>query len=77
MAAGHRIPQTGQYRGMDDDTENQAERLREEQSRVARRERHAAEEAPTEEHALRSDRRAEKAAYLASKLAKRERSEAD
>jgi hypothetical protein len=66
---------TGQYHRMDDPDESQAEKLREEQVLVARRERHAAEDAPTEEDARAPDRRAEKATYLASKLAKREQSE--
>jgi hypothetical protein len=60
---------------MDDSDESQVEKLREEQGRIARRERRAAEDAPTADDAHASDRRAEKAAYLAAKLAKRERSE--
>lgn len=60
---------------MDETDESQIEQLREEQTRLARRERHAAEDAPTEEDARAPDRRADKAAYLAAKLAKREQSE--
>jgi len=62
---------------MDDSDESQVEKLREQQTRVAQRERRAAEDAPSEDDAHASDRRADKAAYLAAKLAKRERSERD
>jgi hypothetical protein len=58
-----------------DDDEPRTEELREQQAQVARRERRAAEAAPTEADARAPDRRAEKAAYLAAKLAKREQSE--
>ena len=49
--------------------------LREEQSEKARDERRHAEGATTEQEAVTHDRRSEKAAYLASKLAEQERSE--
>ena len=49
--------------------------LREEQSEKARDERRHAEGATTEHEAVAHDRRSEKAAYLASKLAEQERSE--
>ncbi len=62
---------------MDEPDESQAETLRDEQTRIAQRERQAARDAPTADDAKARDRRAEKAAYLASKLAKRERSEQD
>jgi hypothetical protein len=52
-----------------------SEDLREEQSEKARDERKHAEGATTEQEAVAHDRRSEKAAYLASKLAERERSE--
>jgi hypothetical protein len=52
-----------------------AEELREEQSEKARDERKHAEGATTEHEAVAHDRRSEKAAYLASKLAEQERSE--
>lgn len=62
---------------MDDSDESRVEKLRDQQARIARRERQAAEAAPTEDDARANERRAEKAAYLAAKLAKRERSETD
>ena len=52
-----------------------SEDLREEQSEKARDERKHAEDATTEQEAVTHDRRSEKAAYLASKLAEQERSE--
>lgn len=60
---------------MDETEESRVEKLREQQAQIARRERRAAEEAPNEDDAQARERRAEKAAYLASKLAKREQSE--
>ena len=49
--------------------------LREEQTEKARDERRHAEDATTEHEAVTHDRRSDKAAYLAAKLAERERSE--
>lgn len=60
---------------MDDTDEVKIDALRDEQTRVARRERRAAREAADPDDAHASDRRAEKAAYLATKLAEREESE--
>jgi hypothetical protein len=54
---------------------DEATELREQQTRIARQERAAAEAEPDPEHAHEHDRRAERAAYLAAKLAERERSE--
>jgi hypothetical protein len=51
------------------------EELREEQTEKARDERRHAEGATGEHDAITHDRRSEKAAYLAAKLAERERSE--
>jgi hypothetical protein len=51
------------------------ESLREEQAERARDERTHAEGATTEHDAVTHDRRSDKAAYLAAKLAERERSE--
>jgi hypothetical protein len=62
---------------MEDSDEGRIEKLREQQARVARRERQAAQETPDADDARASDRRAQKAAYLAAKLAKRERSESE
>lgn len=56
------------------DSEDTAE-LRSLQAERARAERRSAEQAPTDDAARAHDRRAEKAAYLAAKLAERERSE--
>lgn len=55
--------------------ERSPDELREEQASKARDERRHAEEATTEHEAVTHDRRAEKAAYLAKRLAERERSE--
>jgi hypothetical protein len=55
--------------------EHQPERLRSEQAEKARDERRHAEQATSEHDAVAHDRRAEKAAYLAKRLAERERSE--
>ena len=57
------------------DEDRTSEDLREEQSDKARDERKHAEGATTEHEAIAHDRRSEKAAYLASKLAEQERSE--
>lgn len=57
------------------DEERTAEQLREEQAQKARTERRHAEEASTQDEAATHDRRAEKAAYLAKRLAEQERSE--
>ncbi|MGH2840430.1 MAG: hypothetical protein ACRDKY_06355 [Solirubrobacteraceae bacterium] len=62
---------------MDGSDESRVEQLRDQQARIARRERQAARDAPNEDDARANERRAEKAAYLAAKLAKRERSEVD
>jgi hypothetical protein len=56
----------------DDDT---PERLRDEQAEKARDERRHADDATSEHEAVTHDRRADKAAYLAKRLAERERSE--
>jgi hypothetical protein len=58
--------------GADDPT---SEELREEQTEKARDERRHAEGATDEQDAITHDRRSEKAAYLAAKLAEQERSE--
>ena len=57
------------------DEDRTSEDLREEQSETARDERKHAEGATTEHEAIAHDRRSDKAAYLAAKLAERERSE--
>jgi hypothetical protein len=57
------------------DEDRTSEDLREEQSEKARDERKHAEGATTEHEAITHDRRSDKAAYLASKLAEQERSE--
>jgi hypothetical protein len=49
--------------------------LREEQAEKARDERRHAEDATSEHEAVTHDRRADKAAYLAKRLAEQERSE--
>ena len=59
------------------DEDRTSEDLREEQSEKARDERKHAEGATTEHEAVTHDRRSDKAAYLASKLAEQERSEQD
>jgi hypothetical protein len=55
--------------------ERTPDELREEQSEKARDERRHAEDATTEHEAATHDRRSDKAAYLAAKLAEQERSE--
>jgi hypothetical protein len=61
---------------MTDDTDDRTpEELREEQTDKARDERRHAEGATGEHEAVTHDRRSEKAAYLAAKLAEQERSE--
>ena len=57
------------------DEDRTSDDLREEQSEKARDERRHAEGATTEQEAVTHDRRSDKAAYLASKLAEQERSE--
>jgi hypothetical protein len=57
------------------DDENTPDELREEQTEKARDERRHAEEATSEHEAVTHDRRADKAAYLAKRLAEQERSE--
>jgi hypothetical protein len=59
----------------DDPDDRTPERLREEQVDKARDERRHAEGAETEDEAAAHDRRADKAAYLAARLAEQERSE--
>jgi hypothetical protein len=59
----------------DDADDRTSEDLREEQAEKARDERKHAEHAATEDEAAAHDRRADKAAYLAARLAERERSE--
>ena len=59
---------------MSDDDEHTSDDLREEQAEKARDERRHAEQATTEHEAITHDRRAEKAAYLAKRLAEQERS---
>jgi hypothetical protein len=61
----------------DDPDDRTSEDLREEQTQKARDERKHAEGATTEHDAITHDRRSDKAAYLAAKLAERERSEQD
>ena len=61
---------------MTDEPEDRTpEELRDEQAEKARDERRHAEGATTEDEAVTHDRRSDKAAYLAAKLAERERSE--
>jgi hypothetical protein len=60
---------------MTDDDDPTPEQLREEQAEKARDERRHAEDATTEDEEATHDRRSDKAAYLAAKLAERERSE--
>ena len=57
------------------DDDRTSEDLREEQTEKARDERRHAEGATTEHEVVAHDRRSDKAAYLAAKLAERERSE--
>jgi hypothetical protein len=57
------------------DEERPPERLRDEQAEKARDERRHADDATSEHEAVTHDRRADKAAYLAKRLAERERSE--
>jgi hypothetical protein len=59
----------------DDADDPTSEDLREEQTEKARDERRHAEGATGEHDAVTHDRRSDKAAYLAAKLAERERSE--
>jgi hypothetical protein len=59
----------------DDADDPTPEELREEQTEKARDERRHAEGATAEHDAVTHDRRSDKAAYLAAKLAERERSE--
>jgi hypothetical protein len=59
----------------DDDDDRTPEQLREQQAEKARDERKHAEQATTEDEAVTHDRRSDKAAYLAAKLAERERSD--
>jgi hypothetical protein len=59
----------------DDADEPTSEDLREEQTEKARDERRHAQDATGEHDAVTHDRRSEKAAYLAAKLAEQERSE--
>jgi hypothetical protein len=59
----------------DDPDDRTAEDLREQQTEKARDERRHAEGATEEHEAVTHDRRSEKAAYLAAKLAEQERSE--
>jgi hypothetical protein len=59
----------------DDGDDPTSEDLREEQTEKARDERRHAEGATGEHDAVTHDRRSDKAAYLAAKLAERERSE--
>ena len=61
---------------MTDDAEDRtADELREEQSEKARDERRHAEDAATGHEAVTHDRRSDKAAYLAAKLAEQERTD--
>jgi hypothetical protein len=60
---------------MTDDDDDTPERLRNEQAEKARDERRNADDATSEHEAVTHDRRADKAAYLAKRLAERERSE--
>ena len=57
------------------DDERTPDELRSEQTEKARDERRHAEEATSEHEAVTHDRRADKAAYLAKRLAEQERSE--
>jgi hypothetical protein len=57
------------------DGDHTPERLRDEQAEKARDERRHADDATSEHEAVTHDRRADKAAYLAKRLAERERSE--
>ena len=57
------------------DEDRTPEELREEQADKARDERRHMEDATTGQEAVTHDRRADKAAYLAARLAERERSE--
>jgi hypothetical protein len=59
----------------DEPQDRTPDELREEQAEKARDERRHAEGATTEGEAVTHDRRSDKAAYLASKLAEQERSE--
>jgi hypothetical protein len=59
----------------DDPDDRTPEHLREEQTDKARDERRHAEDAESEDEAAAHDRHADKAAYLAARLAERERSE--
>jgi hypothetical protein len=59
----------------DEDRDRTSEDLREEQVHKARDERRHAEGATTEHEAVTHDRRSDKAAYLAAKLAEQERSD--
>jgi hypothetical protein len=59
----------------DEHQDRTSEDLREEQADKARDERRHAEGATTEDEAVTHDRRSEKAAYLAAKLAEQERSD--
>jgi hypothetical protein len=59
----------------DDPDDRTPEHLREEQTDKARDERRHAEDAESEDEAAAHDRRADKAAYLAARLAERDRSE--
>jgi hypothetical protein len=59
----------------DDPSDRTPEELREEQVEKARDERRHAQDADTGETAAFHDRRSEKAAYLAARLAEQERSE--
>jgi hypothetical protein len=60
-----------------DDDDRTSEDLRSKQAEKARDERKHAQDAATEDEAAAHDRRAEKAAYLAARLAERERSEGE
>jgi hypothetical protein len=60
---------------MTDEEDHTPERLRDEQAEKARDERRHADDATSEHGAVAHARRAEKAAYLAKRLAERERSE--
>jgi hypothetical protein len=60
---------------MTDEEDHTPERLRDEQAEKARDERRHADDATSEHEAVTHDRRADKVAYLAKRLAERERSE--
>jgi hypothetical protein len=62
---------------MSPDEDPKTEELRVAQSSKARHERRQAEESDSEDEAKTHDRRSEKAAYLAARLAEKERSEED